>query len=551
MAATEEKILDAVPETPLSSSGSSETRSVADLGLTTDLEKNKLGDSPDEYDLHRIRSGATDLSPDEQQEELERGMSRVESLDSDVVGWDGPEDKGNPYNWSKKKKWGVTAIVALMTFVVALASSIFTAGITTIAAQFGVSSTVGTLGLTLYVVGFATGPLVFAPMSEVYGRNIVYRINWVLFTVFQIGCARAENIATLLVCRLIAGITGAAPIANAGGTLGDIWSPAERGEAMALYAVAPFMGPVFGPIIGGFLTQYVSWRWTFWIVLILAGVMGAFMFAFLPETFGKTLLERKAARLRKETGRAELHAAHERAGFSHIELFRRSIVRPVVMLFTEPIVFVTSLYCAIVYAILYMNFIAYPIVFELERGWGSGIAGLPFIALGIGMVLAVMTSPYQTKIYLRVSKEKGNGKIYPEARLPLTIYAAYFMPISLLWFGWGSLRHVHWIVPVLSGIPFGFSMVIIFLTMMSYLVDTYLLYAASALASNSLLRSLLGATFPLFADQMYTKMHVKWAATMLAGISLLLAPMPLVFYRYGPQIRARSIKTPTMPPAPK
>ncbi|KAK7204377.1 major facilitator superfamily protein [Myxozyma melibiosi] len=505
-----------------------------------DLEKQDPDDTGfHRLELARIRSGASDLVAESESEV--RAMSRVESHDPNVVGWDGPDDPANPFNFSNRRKWCITMIAAMVTFCVAFASSVFTAGIADIAADFGVSTTVATLGLTVYILGFAFGPMVFAPISEVYGRNVVYLSTWFFFTVFQIPCALSKNIATLLVSRAIAGIAGSSPLSNAGATLGDIWSPAERGDAMSFYTIAPFAGPVVGPIIGGYLSEFVTWRWTFWLALIFAGVMAFFLVFFMPETYSKTLLEKKAARLRKETGNMDLRAAHERQSVSHADLLKKSLVRPVILLFTEPIVFLIALYCSLIYAILYMNFVAYPIIFQQERGWGAGKGGLPFIALGIGMVGGIMTSPAQTKLYIKISKEKGNGKIYPEARLPYAIFAAFLLPIGVFWLGWGSLASSKaWIVPVLSGIPFGFGLVTVFLSMFSYLVDTYLIYAASALAANSLLRSILGATFPLFADKMYEKLTPKWACTLIGCLALVGAPIPFLFYKYGPSIRSHS-----------
>ncbi|KAK9451562.1 major facilitator superfamily domain-containing protein [Limtongia smithiae] len=525
------------------SSASTELKEASFINNAEDCEMAAIKADRDQFsplELRRIRSGAIDMSPDEQEEEVEKGMSRAQSLNPDIVAWDGPDDPENPFNWKNSKKWFITMVAALVTFCVALASSIFTAGITEIAADFNVSRTVITLGLTFYVMGFATGPLVFAPMSEVYGRNLVYRSSWIFFMLFQIGCALAPNAATLLVCRLISGIAGSSPISNAGGTLSDMWRPAERGTAMSFFIGAPFAGPVLGPIIGGFLVEYVSWRWTFWLILIISGVQFIVLLFLMPETYGRTLLERKAARLRKETGNMNLHAAHETTKISHFSHLRVSIVRPVYMLFTEPIVLCIAVYCALIYAILYMNFIAYPVVFQDERGWGAGTGGLPFLGLGFGIMCGICTAPAQTRLYVRLTKERGDGMIYPEGRLPYSIAGAIILPIGILWFGWGSLLHVHWIVSTIGGAVFGFGLILVFLSMFSYLVDAYLIYAASALAGNSLLRSILGATFPLFADQMFTKLTPKWACTLLACLAFILAPIPYFFYKFGPRIRALS-----------
>lgn len=218
------------------------------------------------------------------------------------------------------------------------------------------------MGVTTYVLGFAFGPLVWAPLSEARGRRPVYFISWTVFTIFQIPCALAHNSATLIVARLIAGTFGSSPLANAGGTLADIWLPHQRGKAMSLFAAAPFLGPVLGPVIGGFLTQYVSWRWTFWLSLIYAGVMLINLY-FLPETYGKALLEAKARRLRKETRNHNLYAKSEKDKPTMVELYRVSLSRPWLMFF-EPIVLLFSIYVALLYGILYLLFIAFPIIFE-------------------------------------------------------------------------------------------------------------------------------------------------------------------------------------------
>jgi multidrug resistance protein len=215
---------------------------------------------------------------------------------------------------------------------------------------------------------------VWAPLSEARGRSPVYTISWFVFFIFQIPCALAKNSTTLIVSRLIAGTFGSSPLANAGGTLADIWLPHERGKAMSVFAAAPFLGPVLGPVIGGFLSEYgtffsekyliaVSWRWTFWVSFIYAGIVMVDIIFFLPETYTKILLEKKAHQLRKETGNDQLYAAHEVNRLSMFQLYRVSLLRPW-LLFAEPIVLLCSIYTAFIYGILYLFFVAFPIVFE-------------------------------------------------------------------------------------------------------------------------------------------------------------------------------------------
>ena len=154
-------------------------------------------------------------------------------------------DPENPKNWSKGYKWWCTMVVALTCFCVAFNSAVVTSDIIGVVETFDVSEEVALLPITLFVVGFGVGPLVFAPISEWVGRKVVYVSTLAVAVVFIIPCAVAPNIGTLLVCRLIDGIAFSAPMTLVGGTLADLWRKEERGVPMATFSAAPFCGPVY------------------------------------------------------------------------------------------------------------------------------------------------------------------------------------------------------------------------------------------------------------------------------------------------------------------
>ena len=219
-------------------------------------------------------------------------------------------------------------------------------------AYFQKSSEVLILGLTVYVLGFAIGPLLWAPLSELYGRRIIFITTFAPFVVFQIGCATATNIETLILCRWFAGFFGSSPITNAGAIISDTFPASTRALALSLYALAPFAGPVLGPIVGGFVGQSVSWRWLFWIELIFAGVMYVLQTLFVPETYGPFLLRQRAAKLSKETGLEyvaifDVNAPKE----SLARKLAVNVSRPFVLLARELIVTLMALYAAIVSSI--------------------------------------------------------------------------------------------------------------------------------------------------------------------------------------------------------
>ncbi|KAK8021495.1 MFS multidrug transporter [Apiospora arundinis] len=430
----------------------------------------------------------------------------------------------SPLNFSPARKWTCTIIVVFMTATIAFCSSIHTAAISSIAEDLNCSRTVATLGVSTFLLGFASGPLIFAPLSEVYGRNPVYRTTLALFVLFNLGCALSPNIAALLVFRFLCGFFGSPTVTNSGGSLTDLWPPSHRSVPLALFTAASFLGPVIAPIIGGFLTEYASWRWDFWLVLIISGVVYAAMLLFLPETYAPRLL----------------HIKEQKHGLQQSQelglKLRTNITRPTIMFFTEPILFLLSLYMAFVYGILYLDFTAYPYVFQQTRHWDAGISGLTFLGIGTGMAIATAASPYINRIYGHHVKKLGGPK--PEARLPHLIFLSWLIPVGLFWFAWTA--NAHWASCIVSGIPFGIGFVTLFLGITSYLIDCYGKYAASALAANAILRSLFGAVFPLFSYEMYTKMGVAWATSVLGFVAVAMAPLPYIFYRFGPHIRGRS-----------
>jgi multidrug resistance protein len=403
---------------------------------------------------------------------------------------------------------------------------------------FDISTEVATLGVSLFVLGFAVGPLIWAPLSEMYGRQVVFAISYGAFTAFNAATAGSKNIRTLLVLRFFAGSFGSSPLTNAGGQIADIFSASERGMAMGLFALAPFLGPTIGPIAGGFLGQSKGWKWVEGLMAIFSGVMWLLGLVFVPETYAPVLLRKRAQKLSLTTGKVYRTKADAGGRISGGQALKTALVRPWILLFKEPIVLVLSIYMAIIYGTLYMLFGAFPICFQEVRGWSEGIGGLAFLGVAVGMIIAVMLVPLGNKQYMRTAAEHG-GIAPPEARLVSAMTGAVAIPIGLFWFAWTNYPSIHWISPIIAGAPFGFGMVIIFLAVTNYLIDAYTIFAASVLAANSVLRSLFGFAFPLFTKYMYENLGIHWASSVPAFLALACLPAPFFLHKYGAAIRAR------------
>ncbi|KAJ5151329.1 uncharacterized protein N7482_010581 [Penicillium canariense] len=450
-----------------------------------------------------------------------------------------PNDPRNPMQFDTRLKWVYTVIVAFATLAVSLASSAYAGGISQVLKDLDVSQEVGTLGVSLFVLGFAVGPLLWAPLSELIGRQVVFLITFLGLSVFCAGAAGSQNIWTLVILRFFAGSFGSSPFTNAGGVIADIFPADERGLATSLFAGAPFLGPSLGPVVGGFIGQGAGWRWVQGFLAIFTGLIWIVGLLCIPETYAPLLLRKRAERLSSLTGRVYRSKVEiDRGQLSARDAFSTALSRPWILLFSEPIVLLLSIYMAIVYGTLYMLFDAFPIVFQDIRGWGEGIGSLPFISVMIGMMIAVGLNMYDNKRYVRIH-EKHNGFAPPEARLPPTILGGLAIPIGLFWFAWTNSPSIPWIVCVVATAPFGFGMVLVFLGIMSYLIDAYTIYAASVLAASSIIRSCFGAIFPLFTTYMYQNLGIHWASCIPAFLSLACVPFPFIFYRYGSAIRQK------------
>ncbi|KII93524.1 hypothetical protein PLICRDRAFT_395433 [Plicaturopsis crispa FD-325 SS-3] len=444
----------------------------------------------------------------------------------------------DPREWGKPKKWLVTITTSFLCLAVTLGSSIVTGDLEGPKVDLNTTNEIINLSVTCFVIGFGIGPLLLAPLSEFVGRKPIYCLSIFLYFVFTLPDPLAKNAATLIVSRQIAGLAASAPMCNVGGSVSDVWAVEERGIPMALFSVTIFMGPCIGPIIGGWIGQMAGWRYIYWTLFAFVGACFILTLV-IPESYAPVLLKRKAEALRKETGDESYRTLAELEHIGLAEDLKIALTRPFALLFGEAIVFFMSIYLTFVYSLLYLMFFAFPIAFAEIRGFGGGITGTTFVSLIIGIGIAMSLLPLQEKVYRKATK---NGT-FPEARLYTMMIGAFVLPVSLLIFAFtGAYAHVNFMGPCVGGALFGFAMILLYVSANSYIVDSYSQFAASAIAAKTFLRSEVGASVPLFVEQMFHHMGFQWAGLLLAMVSVLILPMPFFFYKYGAGIRARSAK---------
>lgn len=447
-------------------------------------------------------------------------------------------DPCDPRSFSKAKKWSFTVLLSLATLSVALASSAYTGAVPQLCEEYGVSSTTAYLGVSLFVLCFAIGPLFWASLSEIIGRQAVFITTFGAFTAFNVGAACSRSIAALLACRFFAGVFGSSSLVNTGGVLADIFSAEERSSAMSIFTASLFFGPTLGPIIGSFVGMTQGWRWIEGFISIMSGVLWIAGSLMISETYSPVLLCKRARTLSTLTGKT-YRSKVEEYGKPNSAIVKMAFVRPWLLLSVEPVILLISTYLAIVYGILYLLFAAFPVVYHEERGWNSSVATLPFLAVLVGMAIGVIYCTVYDKLYARRGLDNVDNTSFVERRLQPATVGAIAIPIGLFMFAWTNSPSIHFMASAIGTAFFGLGLVNIFISMSNYLVDTYTIFAASSLAASSVLRSILGAVFPLFTPRMYEALGTHWASSIPAFLSMICIPIPFLLQLYGPWLRSK------------
>jgi multidrug resistance protein len=338
----------------------------------------------------------------------------------------------------------------------------FAPGVPQVLSEFRTTATaIPEFVVSVYILGFAIGPLVISPLSEVYGRWPVYTVCNIFFLVFTIACAVASSVGQLIAFRFFAGCFGVCPITLGGATISDLMTQEKRGAAGAFFGIGPLLGPVIGPIAGGYLADAEGWRWTFWVLAIAYGVFTVTHAVFCRETYSVVLLARKTKRLQKETGNMDLRSAQD-DGLPMKTRITRAMIRPFKMLLRSPIVSLMAIYAAFVYGVLFLLYTTFTFVFTEYYDFSSANVGLTYLGSGIGMVLGIVLIGAISDKLLKSQAAKHNGELRPEYRLLPLMYMGWLTPVGLFIYGWTIQYHIHWVVPLFGTLLFGIGIVAAF-----------------------------------------------------------------------------------------
>ncbi|KAI0130532.1 MFS multidrug transporter-like protein [Xylariales sp. AK1849] len=459
---------------------------------------------------------------------------------------DCPEVLGYAYpTW---QKWKILIVIFLVQCSMNFNTSLYSNGLVGMSKEFDITVQYARTGAGIFLVAYAFGCELWAPWSEEFGRRLVLQGSLALVNLCCIPVALAPNFATVVVFRFLGGLFSAGGSITLG-IVADMYTADTQQYAVAFVVLSSVGGPIFGPIIGGFVETYMHWRWCMWFQLI-AGVAVQLLHCFLvDETRATVLITKHAKKLRKSGADLAVYGPNDNKTWKQALAPQQLLVlwwRPFSMFFTEPIVLVLSLLSGFSDALIFMGFQSFGLVYALWN-FTPWQVGLTFVAIGLGYLISYLSFIPAIQRNIRQRELRPSDEFACcEGRLWWLMYTAPCLPIGLFIFAWTSTNQVHWLAPVVGTSIIGIANYAVYMATIDYMVAAYGPYSASATGGNGFARDFLAGILTWAAIPYYdsfksiTAQHLQWANTVLGMISLILVGSAMAIYFYGPSLRRRS-----------
>ena len=440
------------------------------------------------------------------------------------------------------KKWIILTVIFVVQMSMNFNTGVYSNAVPGLVEEFHISEQAARVGQCVFLVAYAFGCELWAPWSEEFGRWPIMQLSLFLVNIWQIPCSVAPNFGTIVVCRVLGGLSSAGGSVTLGMTA-DMWEPDDQGFAVAWVVLSSVGGSTVGPFFGGFIGEYLSWPWVFWVQLIVGGFTQALHFLLVPETRASILVDKEAKRRRKHGD--EVYGPNElKENRLEVKEILHIWSRPFEMFIREPIVLFLSLLSGFSDALIFVFTESFSLVFGQ---WNMSVLaiGLTFGAILVGYVLAYFVFLPDIWRQITLRHKYGAASRYAERRLLLLLFIAPLEPIGLLGFAWTSMGPpIPWIAPCIFACLIAMANYAIYMATIDYMVAAYGPYSASATGGNGFARDFLAGIATMYSTPMYEHMgnehSLQWASTFLGLVGFLVLIPIYVFYWKGPAIRARS-----------
>lgn len=467
------------------------------------------------------------------------------------------------YSFPSWKKWWILSVIFIVQVSMNLNASLYSNAITGISEEFHVSLQAARCGAAIFLITYAFGCELWAPWSEELGRKPILQTSLFLVNIWQIPVGVPPNFGTILVGRALGGLSSAGGSVTLG-IIADMFEADSQQYAVAYIVFSSVGGSVIGPIIGGFVEQYTTWRWNIWIQLIFGGFVQLLHLLTVPETRSTIMMDRIAKKRRKSGESPNLYGPNEiipfRERFSAKELFL-TWIRPFKMYVTEPIVLTLSLLSGFSDALIFMFIQSFSLVYK-QWGFTTYQIGLAFIPIEIGYLIGWISFFPAIKRNIKERKAKPDDeRAQYESRLWWLLFTAPCLPIGLIIFAWTSTGPpIHWIGSMIAIAIVGIANYSIYMATIDYMICAYGPYSASATGGNGFSRDFLAGVLtipatPFFESRFLSRElprfkvtildigsndHVADSSTILFCISFVLVIFVYITYWKGPVLRKRS-----------
>lgn len=462
-----------------------------------------------------------------------------------IIDFDPAGDVDDPYTWSATYKWSAVSLLALTAFTVTFTciSLVPVAGSIVRDLEDEADKNASVLLVTIWELGEAAGPLLIAPLSEAFGRYPVMNAANVLFIAATVLAALAPSAHVLIAARFLTGLAVASNVLNPA-IVGDMFISEQRGTAMSLVQLAPLVGGALGPALAGYIAEGLGWRTVLWVSAALALFCEVTFLLLFRETFRVKILSMRAERLRKETGNTKLRTVYEVQGEMENASVWKQVMRPIVVFFGSGVLQAMSIFGSVVFTYFYVMSTTLPDILGSIYGLSPAATGAAFISFSAGSVVTVtLCNQTLDRIYIRLRDTHGKGVGHPEYRLPLVIAGGFLLPLVVAMYGWTAEAQLPLPVMLVSVALMGASLMLGFLPLTAYIVDAFGMYSASAMTAVIVTRCLVGTFLPLLTEPLVERIGYGLAFTVLAALSLSLAPIPVFIMRYGQKWRQNSTYT--------
>ncbi|OQE43210.1 hypothetical protein PENCOP_c003G05623 [Penicillium coprophilum] len=446
--------------------------------------------------------------------------------------WECYDKLGYSFPWWKK--WTILSVIFAVQTSMNFNASFYASSITLYAKHFSISEQAARTGQMGFLIAYAFGCEFWAPFSEEFGRWPIMQLSLFFVNIWQIPCALAPNFGTIVICRILGGLSSAGGSVTLG-MVADMWEPEDQQYAVAFIVLSSVAGSVIAPVVGGFVATFLDWHWNFWLQLILGGFVQILHF-FIPETRCSILITREARRRRKngQTVWSGDELKKSRMSFRWVFMVW---IRPFIMFVREPIVLCLSLLSGFSDSLIFTFLQSYTPVYKQWK-FNTITTGLSFLPLLVGYFIAYFSFIPWIYRHCKITKRDPDA-LQPEALAPL-------LAIGLFGFSWTSLgpTHVHWIAPMIFSALIAIANYAIYMATIDYMIAAYGPYSASATGGNGFARDFLAGIAAMYSVPMYSNMgktnHLEWPSTFLGFMAILFTIPIYIFYWKGPSIRELS-----------